>query len=371
LGSFAAHLKFHLLKRGVTEESALKLIRASCSTHSLHDAITLTYEDRKIVSAAQAEMDNELEEMAKRASWVDIMVGMEASEQREYESEHNGTIQLLNPSNPRALSFANERSVKTFSSKAAGTAYTVGGQESLGDTAYRPMDDDINSQELDLCEGYENDGFVEDPFHNKDGGIIANMDLLKENGPNMVAAEGAKGDDKDKADMEDEDMADDEAPKISSPEKITRKATNFAEIPPAPSARQQEVIQNMLREWVETHGSDPLPPLLQNLARQVGVEVASNDPPHSTPGPTCRGQREKPISPGKVTAPSNKLDGQHFVLTGTWPGLGGEGLTARKDAVKAIIEKHGGKVTSGFSKITDFLVIGTTPGPKKVLDSHE
>ncbi len=80
LGSFAAHLKFHLLKWGVTEESALKLIRASCSTHSLHNAITSTYKDGKIVSVVQAEMDNELEEMAKRASWVDITVGMEASE---------------------------------------------------------------------------------------------------------------------------------------------------------------------------------------------------------------------------------------------------------------------------------------------------
>ncbi len=177
--------------------------------------------------------------------------------------------------------------MKTFSSKAAGTAYTVGGQESLGNTAYRPMDNDIDSQELDLFEGYKNDGFVEDPFHDKDSGIIANMDLLKESGSNMVAAKGAKGDDKDKVDMEDEDMANDKASKISSSKKITRKATNFAEIPPAPPAGQQKVIQNMLREWVETHGSDPLPPLLQSLACQVGVDVASNDPPHSTPGPTC------------------------------------------------------------------------------------
>jgi hypothetical protein len=59
------------------------------------------------------------------------------------------------------------------------------------------------------------------------------------------------------------------------------------------------------------------------------------------------------------------------VLTGTWQGLGGEGLTAGKEVVKASIEKHGGKVTSGFSNITNFLVIGTSPGPKKVLDAHE
>jgi hypothetical protein len=34
-GSIAAYLKFHLLKRGVTEESALKLIHASCTTQAL------------------------------------------------------------------------------------------------------------------------------------------------------------------------------------------------------------------------------------------------------------------------------------------------------------------------------------------------
>ena len=55
-------------------------MRASCSTQSLHEAITLSYKDGKIVSAAQAEMDDKLEEMAKHASWVDITVGMEASE---------------------------------------------------------------------------------------------------------------------------------------------------------------------------------------------------------------------------------------------------------------------------------------------------
>ncbi len=56
---------------------------------------------------------------------------------------------------------------------------------------------------------------------------------------------------------------------------------------------------------------------------------------------------------------------------GTWPGLGGEGLTAGKIAVKAIIVKHGGKVISSFSKITNFLVIGTAPGPKKVLNANK
>ncbi len=80
---------------------------------------------------------------------------------------------------------------------------------------------------------------------------------------------------------------------------------------------------------------------------------------------------EKPTSPAKVIPLSSKLGGQCFVLTGTWPGLGGEGLTAGKEVVKVGIEKHGGKVTSGFSNVTNFLVIGTLPGPKKVLDAYD
>ena len=49
---------------------------------TFHDACTSTYKDGKVVSAAQAEMDDELEEMQRRACWVDITVGMEVSERK-------------------------------------------------------------------------------------------------------------------------------------------------------------------------------------------------------------------------------------------------------------------------------------------------
>ena len=39
--------------------------------------------------------------------------------------------------------------------------------------------------------------------------------------------------------------------------------------------------------------------------------------------------------------------------------------------MKVSIEKHRGKVASGFSNIMNFLIIGTSPGPKKVLDKHD
>jgi hypothetical protein len=235
-GSIGAHLKFHLLKRGVTEESALKLIRASCSTQSLHDAISATFKDGKVVSAAQAELDDKLEEMQKRASWVDITVGMEALERQEYETERSGTINLLDPSDPRALNFADEQSVKTFSSKAAGTAYTVGVQESLGDNEFMPASNDIDSQESDLFGGYENDGFIKDQFHNEDGGIIANMDLLRGDGPNNTADAAEARDTEDMVDGQNDGNLGKGAATISSPKKITRKATNFDDIPNEPSA---------------------------------------------------------------------------------------------------------------------------------------
>ena len=77
LGSIASYLKFHLLEWGVMEESAMKLIRASCTTQALRDAINTTMKDGKVMLAAQAEMDNNIDEMLKRACWVDITKRME------------------------------------------------------------------------------------------------------------------------------------------------------------------------------------------------------------------------------------------------------------------------------------------------------
>jgi hypothetical protein len=101
--------------------------------------------------------------------------------------------------------------------------------------------------------------------------------------------------------------------------------------------------------------------------------MGPEEPNPSTPSWTgCRGKGEKPISPTKVATPSKAFEGQRSVLSGTLPGLGGsQGLALRKDAVKAIIEWHGGKVTASFLRLTNFLVIGKALGPKKVLNAHE
>jgi hypothetical protein len=56
------------LKRGVTEDSALALIRASFSQQALRDAINTMMKDGKVVSATQAEFDNKLDNMMRKAT---------------------------------------------------------------------------------------------------------------------------------------------------------------------------------------------------------------------------------------------------------------------------------------------------------------
>ena len=61
-----------------------------------------------------------------------------------------------------------------------------------------------------------------------------------------------------------------------------------------------------------------------------------------------------------------------FVLSGTWPNLGGgSGLEVGKQRLKARIEQFGGRVTGAISGVTNVLVIGESPGPKKMVEALE
>jgi hypothetical protein len=66
-GSIAAYLKFHLLKRGVTEDSTLKLIRASCTPQAFRNAINANMKDSKVILVGQAKLNDDMEDMTKRA----------------------------------------------------------------------------------------------------------------------------------------------------------------------------------------------------------------------------------------------------------------------------------------------------------------
>jgi DNA ligase (NAD+) len=53
----------------------------------------------------------------------------------------------------------------------------------------------------------------------------------------------------------------------------------------------------------------------------------------------------------------SQLEGKTFVLTGTLP-------TLTRDEASALIEAHGGKVTSSVSKKTSYVLAGESPGSK-------
>ncbi len=92
---------------------------------------------------------------------------------------------------------------------------------------------------------------------------------------------------------------------------------------------------------------------------------------HHTPSCTIRREQCDKTSPVKEDGQGKALLYQHFVLSGMWPRLGGgQGVTLGKLAVKGTIKKYGRSVTLEFLRLTNALVIGEIPGPKKILDAH-
>ncbi len=60
----------------------------------------------------------------------------------------------------------------------------------------------------------------------------------------------------------------------------------------------------------------------------------------------------------EATLKSNKLDGKSYVISGKF-------YQYSRDAIKKIIEEHGGKNLSAVSSNTDFLIAGDNMGPSK------
>ena len=77
---------------------------------------------------------------------------------------------------------------------------------------------------------------------------------------------------------------------------------------------------------------------------------------------TCGLQLESQLNHLKPL--SNKLDGQSFVISGVFS------LHSR-DEIKALVENHGGKVSSSLSSKTSFLLAGENMGPKKRIKADD
>jgi hypothetical protein len=203
-----------------------------------------------------------------------------------------------------------------------------------------------------------------------DSGVITNLiNITKLLGGVALkqSEEMAADNDKDEDNVQ---VVDPDVKMLHSPKKVTRTATVHSGIPKEMTEEQKFKITSMVNEWTADHIDEPPPPQLATLAARAGLmleKVAST--------PSQRGKKDKV----KVDTPAasegaiaDSLKGLWFVLLGTWPDLGGgQGLTSGKLCLKSRIKKFGGSITAMFSCLTNFLVIGTSPGPKKVIEAHK
>jgi len=365
-GCPAVHLRFHLLKRGVTNDSALNLIRRSFTPQAFRDALQATFKDGKVMSAAQAEMQDELEDAKQNAPWVNITQGMELSEKLEHELELRGQTQLLDPSHPEALNFNEEQSFKSLGTAGTNASlYTSAQSVSLGGIAFEPRDDeDVDSQESSIFAG--SDSSKEDNLEDDtEGMFIANMGAFGLGSTNTSPPPDVN---ETGSDAEPDGAEPGQGNLIHSPGKVTRIASISSGFSTGLLEDHRKDIEGMIREWIDENGSHNILAHLADLARRAQVDI------NKFTTPQRRGQRDKNQLSTPTAAEGAQggiLAGLRFVLTGVCPFQGsGHGLTLGKERVKSRIEKFGGTVTMSISRLTDALVIGNTPGPKKVIEAH-
>ncbi len=261
----------------------MALIGTSFSPQALQDALNATMKKGWVVLAVQAEMEEEMDDMMKQASWVDIRKGMEMTKLLEYEQEMQGRLQLLDPNNSEALNFAEEQSMKSLHTAATGaTQYTAAFSVSLGNTAYMPGDNaDVKSVESDLFELGDGDGADTNFWDNMaDGDIITNLDDASGLTPSFAALHSNdKGRDL-------VDKVDDDNVEMSSPGKVTWIARTSSGLPAlflqgcmGDLVKQQDLITKMIREWTKANGAGALPPELARLTVRAGIKVLQEQSP--------------------------------------------------------------------------------------------
>jgi hypothetical protein len=135
--------------------------------------------DGKVVSALQAEFNDDMEDMMKRACWVDIMKGMEMFKRVEYEHEARGQAHLFDLSNPEAFNFSDKQSLKSLNTQVTGgTTYMAAFSTSLDKSAYMPGNKDIDSQGSDTFD-VGADCSADDTINMiVGGGIITNLQYV-------------------------------------------------------------------------------------------------------------------------------------------------------------------------------------------------
>jgi hypothetical protein len=335
------------------DKSTLSLIKASFSPQAFRVALSATMKQGKVVSASQAEMEDEMEAIDKNTTWVDITMDMELGEHAEYKNELRAKASLCNLSSPDALNFEDDMTTKFISTAVAGgSIYTAAFSASIGDTAYVPGN--VDSQESDTLEE-SNEESIQEGNTDADifGGILANMDTI---GKARTSPDTSMSVDREQGG----------GAIMNSPQKNNCTATTATGIVPKASAVDYaDKIKEMVPEWYKNGSRMELPLDLKKLAKRSGITfTASTDTHPTTPSRLGKHEKENAITPtAQDGAVQDSLDGLRFVLSGIWPDLGGgSGLGLGKEKVRAQIKQFGGKVTSAISGVTNVLVTGEKPG---------
>jgi len=222
----------------------------------------------------------------------------------------------------------------------------------------------VDSQESSIFGGSESS--KEDNLEDDAEGVfIANMSAFGLGSTNSALP---PDDNKTSSDAKPDGTEPGQGSLIHSPGKVTRMASISSGFSTGLLEDQRKDIEGMIREWIDENGSHNIPAHLADLARRAQVDI------NKFTTPQRRGQHDKNQLSTPTAAEGAQggiLAGLRFVLTGVWPFQGSvHSLALGKERVKSRIEKFGGTVTMSISRLTDALVIGDAPGPKKVIEAH-
>ena len=81
----AAHLKFHLLKRGIEIESALNMVKKSFTNAAAIEADNAKLVGGEVMTEAKARLRKKFAKMEGPNSWLDITLGMTNKQKEAYE----------------------------------------------------------------------------------------------------------------------------------------------------------------------------------------------------------------------------------------------------------------------------------------------
>ncbi len=162
-GSLSTHIRFHLLSQGFDNAGINNLIKGSFDLQATKDAAqAVVGEDGRVKSNQEAEAEQVLLDHDKTQHWVDLTLGMTKKQQDEYERERAAQAKQAESAD-QGYNFNDTHSVNPVAGRPDnGTAFTITGNQSLGETAYDVVM--VGSDDSDLEE------FTADLYKDEDGG---------------------------------------------------------------------------------------------------------------------------------------------------------------------------------------------------------